>query len=139
MLVFKVALQPKGNKFWFSLKCAYWWPSLVLAGSLVVYQFSQSLIMNLFVFPFVQSAGYLGSSFKSILMTFILLAFFSGFTLLTLFGTHLAHLTTHPLSFLSALLRDSILDYTCAGSNTWVYLCLHCLPALIVTAKILIN
>lgn len=52
MLVFKV-IQPSDGNFWFSLKSSYWWPNLVLAGALVVYQFSQALIMNLFIFPLI--------------------------------------------------------------------------------------
>ena len=87
LLVFK-QMQPIGNMFWFSLKCHYFWPNLVLAGSLVVYQFSQSLLMVLFVFPFLQSAASLGhSSLKSSALTLALIAFFSAFTCITLFGS----------------------------------------------------
>ena len=39
LLIFKVLYKGDSN-FWFSLKSHYWWPSLVMSGSLVVYQFS---------------------------------------------------------------------------------------------------
>lgn len=51
-LVFKL-LQPRSRDLWFLVKSHYWWPNLVLAGSLVVYQFSHSLLMCLFVFPLI--------------------------------------------------------------------------------------
>ena len=79
--------EPSGPRFWFSLKCSYFWPNLVLAGSLVVYQFSQSLFMNLFVFPLMQSAASLRHSLKSALGTLFLVSFFSTVTYLTLFGS----------------------------------------------------
>ena len=135
LLVFKL-LQPSGDRFWFSLKCSYFWPNLVLAGSLVVYQFSQSLFMTLFVFPFLQSAASLRHSFKSALGTFILVTFFSLATFFTLFGSFVG---SDVSNLAHKLIREMILDHQCAGSNTWVYTSLHVVPALIIFVKILSN
>ena len=88
-IVFKW-IQPAGSRFWFSLKSNYFWPNLVLAGSLVVYQFSHSLFMTLFIFPLLQSAGSLRHSFKSALLTLVLLAVFFTFDVLALFGPVIA-------------------------------------------------
>lgn len=135
LLVFKF-LQPKGDRFWFSLKCNYFWPNLVLAGSLVVYQFSQSLFMTLFVFPFLQSAASLRHSLKSAALTILLVSFFSIVTYLTLFGS----MVGSGVSQLGhKILREMILDHQCAGSNMWVYTSLHLVPAFIIFIKILTN
>jgi hypothetical protein len=52
LIAFKLVYKGDGN-FWFSLRSHYWWPNLVLSGSLVVYQFSESLILALFLFPLI--------------------------------------------------------------------------------------
>jgi hypothetical protein len=92
--------------------------------------------MNLFVFPFLQSAASLRHSFKSALGTLALVSFFSIATYFTLFGSfagsgvsHLGH----------KLMREMILDHHCAGSNVWVYSCMHVVPAFIMFVKILTN
>jgi hypothetical protein len=118
------------------LKCHYFWPNLVLAGSLVVYQFSQSLFMTLFVFPFLQSAASLRHSFKSALGTLFLVSFFFLMTYLTLFGSFVGS-SVSDLGH--KLIREMILDHHCAGSNTWVYTSMHTVPALIIFIKILTN
>ena len=135
LLVFKL-FQPAGPRFWFSLKCSYFWPNLVLAGSLVVYQFSQSLFMNLFVFPFLQSAASLRHSFKSALGTLFLVSFFSVATYFTLFGSFVGS----GVSQLGhKMMREMIMDHQCAGSNVWVYGCMNVVPAFIMFVKILTN
>jgi hypothetical protein len=67
------------------------------------------------------------------------------------FGSFLAHPDTalglpksaSPLQILQALssliVRDAVMDYECAGSNVWVYLCLQFVPSALILAKILIN
>ena len=122
LVVFK-QIQPSGKRFWFSLKSNYFWPNLVIAGSLVVYQFSQSLFMNLFIFPFMQSAASLRHSLRSAAVTIILVAFFSVFSFLTLFGSLLNQ--GLPIVELGhKIVREMIMDYQCAGSNIWAYSCL---------------
>lgn len=53
LILFKLAYKKHDDNFWFSLKSHYWWPSLVISGALVVYQFSQSLLCCLVLFPLV--------------------------------------------------------------------------------------
>jgi len=75
---------------WFNVKSTYWWLASVLSGSLVVYQFSESLIIALFIFPIMQSANYLFS--RNILQTLkslVLMTFFIAIDLLLLFGTYI--------------------------------------------------
>jgi hypothetical protein len=41
------------------------------------------------------------------------------------------------INTISMLTREAILDYDCAGSNVWVYICLHIIPSLIIFFKVL--
>ncbi len=121
LLAFKV-IQPKSNDLWFLVKSHYWWPSLVFAGSLVVYQFSHCLIMCLFIFPLLQSASYLGRGIFSTVKTITLSSIVVAITVFILFGTYLAQKNIRSLP--ETLLKESILDYQCGGSNVWIYFCL---------------
>jgi hypothetical protein len=94
--------------------------------------------MNLFIFPLIQSAVALRkSSTLNALSSVILIAIFSTLNILALFGTYIGQGNSENL--LHTLIREAIRDYECAGSNVWVYLCLHIIPSLIVLIKILTN
>ena len=110
ILTFSIALlsifkmvQPKSQNLWFSIKSHYWWPNLVFAGSLVVYQFSQSLIICLFIFPMIQSAAYLGRGLFSAVQTTFLVSATLGATIFLLFGTFLANPSLLGISPLASL------------------------------------
>jgi len=132
LLGFKL-VQPRTGDLWFLVKSHYWWPNLVLAGSLVVYQFSHSLLMCLFVFPLIQSAGYLGRSLRDTLQTLLLCGLVLATATLLLFGTMLGD------SGFVSLVRTAIADHLCGGSNVWTYLCLQVLPSFLIFFKILSN
>lgn len=118
LVIFKLK-QPAGlRNLWFSIKCHYWWPNIVFAGSLVVYQFSQSLIMTLFVFPLIQVASSL--RVKPI-MTMLMVTSFMSLTIVILFGTMITHPSNYGLQGTSVfgmagdlvqmVTREAILDY----------------------------
>lgn len=142
LLVGHKLLCKTNETFWFSLRSHYWWPNLVFVGSLVVYQFSQSLLMCVTVFPLMHFSTNLWrtKSFKDLVISIAGIVIITGVTILLLFGSLLAN----PQAFgvekgglFSMLMREAIMDYDCAGSNIWVYLCLHIFPSLIVFLKVL--
>jgi Gaa1-like, GPI transamidase component len=156
LILFKLFQPSEAKKLWFSIKSNYWWPNLVFAGSLVVYQFAQSLVMCLFIFPLIQSAYHLRSSFTNALQCLLMVSTVLAVSLTLLFGSYFANphlagisivptladpssLATFAGELLHSLTREAILDYDCSGSNVWVYLCLHIVPSLIIFVKILTN
>ena len=64
--------------------------NLVFAGALVVYQFSQSLLLSVFVFPIMESASYLGESPLQAMKSIVLISFFISATVMFYFGTLIA-------------------------------------------------
>ena len=119
-----------------------------------MFQFAHSLVMCLVIFPLIQSANYLRSSFSNALQSTIMITLVISATLALLFGTFIANPKTAGIStvprdassivqfayeLVHGLTRDAILDYDCGGSNVWVYACLHIVPSLIIFFKILTN
>ena len=149
---FKALYKDKGDtNFWFTLKSIYWWPSLVMSGSLVVYQYSQSLFLVLFLFPLIQYAKSLRDSTRldAVLSVFYIFTWVAA-TVVLLFGSYLAHpeLAGLPksasaldlaLGLPKYLISEAIRDSLCVGSNLWTYICLHFLPSLLMMFKILLN
>jgi hypothetical protein len=92
MVVFKFAYSKGDEHFWFSLKSQYWWPSLVISGALVVYQFSESLLLTLFLFPLIQfSVSLRHSGILSALASVAGILLCAAGTIVLLFGSYLAH------------------------------------------------
>jgi hypothetical protein len=61
-------------------------------------------------------------------------------SILLLFGSLIAnpeHFGMESGDMVLMLVREAILDYDCAGSNVWVYMCLHFIPSFIVFIKVL--
>lgn len=59
---------------------------------------------------------------------------------LLLFGSMIAnpeHFGMESGDMVLMLVREAILDYDCAGSNVWVYMCLHIVPSFIVFVKVI--
>jgi hypothetical protein len=150
LLGFK-ALYKGDSNYWFSLKSHYWWPSLVMSGSLVVYQFSQSLVLVLFLFPLIQYAKSLRDSKPlDAVLSVLYIVIWVAATVVLLFGSYLAHpeLAGLPKSATALdlalglpkyLISQAIRDSLCVGSNLWVYICLHFLPSFLMMFKILLN
>ena len=139
LVVFKLCQQKKSERLWISIKSNYWWPNIVLSGSLVVYQFSESLVFTLCIFPLIHSAVHLrGVSCFKALWSLILLVLILTLDILLLFGSFIKK-GVQPWNLVEGLTREAILDYECAGSNIWIYVCLHILPSLIILVKILTN
>lgn len=151
LLVGFKALYKGDTNFWFTLKSIYWWPSLVMSGSLVVYQYSQSLFLVLFLFPLIQYAKSLRDStpLDAVLSVLYIITWVAA-TVVLLFGSYLAHpeLAGLPksasaldlaLGLPKYLISEAIRDSLCVGSNLWTYICLHFIPSLLMMFKILLN
>ncbi|CDW75530.1 glycosylphosphatidylinositol anchor attachment 1 [Stylonychia lemnae] len=140
LVVFKT-LQPKNMKYlWFNVKYSYWLLNPVFSGSLVVYQFSQSLLHCVFIFAIVSQATYIGQGMIKFLISVAMMGVMIAFVGLTLFGTLIIHNDGKtPLQILQGLVQETILDYQCVGSNVWSYICLFYLTSFIMMAKIITN
>jgi ABC-type cobalamin transport system permease subunit len=79
-------------------------------------------------------------SAKDLVISLVGIVCIATFTVYLLFGSLLANPTMFGVEnggIVPMLMREAIMDYDCAGSNVWVYLCLHIIPSMIVFVKIL--
>jgi hypothetical protein len=86
----------------------------------------------------------------SVLTSLVVLSALSVVSFFLLFGTYISHPELLGLpqpvdassfwyfgsGLLHTLTKQAILDNVCAGSNVWVYVCLHMIPSLIIFVKI---